>query len=271
MPDGPGGFAQDCTCPALLRVTLCDGRLRIRGCHPLRRRFPAASPRRPYCNLAALQPRGGRNPRGLGSSPVARHYWGNHCYFLFLRVLRCFSSPGSPPQSWGCRAVSAAGCPIRKSAGRRPLAPYRGLSQLITSFIACESQGIRRVPLPTFAFAGRGAFRGRRVSYSLFVLYVYRRCGASLTLRGDKLKILARYYYSITVARVQYVNEREGVRKKGPQRRREKRTGRPGRNPAGGGKGMRTVPPGGEAPDRDASPERRCSSRTFRYGYLVTT
>ena len=34
---------------------------------------------------------------GLGSSPFARHYWGNHCYFLFLRVLRCFSSPGSPP------------------------------------------------------------------------------------------------------------------------------------------------------------------------------
>ena len=33
---------------------------------------------------------------GLGSSPVARHYWGNHCCFLFLRVLRCFSSPGLP-------------------------------------------------------------------------------------------------------------------------------------------------------------------------------
>ena len=31
---------------------------------------------------------------GLGSSPVARHYWGNHCYFLFLQVLRCFSSLG---------------------------------------------------------------------------------------------------------------------------------------------------------------------------------
>ena len=29
---------------------------------------------------------------GLGSSPVARHYWGNHYYFLFLEVLRCFSS-----------------------------------------------------------------------------------------------------------------------------------------------------------------------------------
>ena len=34
---------------------------------------------------------------GLGSSPVARHYWGNHCYFLFLEVLRCFSSLRSPP------------------------------------------------------------------------------------------------------------------------------------------------------------------------------
>ena len=29
---------------------------------------------------------------GLGCSPFARHYWGNHCCFLFLEVLRCFSS-----------------------------------------------------------------------------------------------------------------------------------------------------------------------------------
>ena len=36
---------------------------------------------------------------GLGSSPFARHYLGNHCYFLFLRVLRCFSSPRSPHDS----------------------------------------------------------------------------------------------------------------------------------------------------------------------------
>ena len=34
---------------------------------------------------------------GLGCSPFARHYWGNRCCFLFLRVLRCFSSPRSPP------------------------------------------------------------------------------------------------------------------------------------------------------------------------------
>jgi hypothetical protein len=31
---------------------------------------------------------------GLGSSAFARHYSRNHYCFLFLRVLRCFSSPG---------------------------------------------------------------------------------------------------------------------------------------------------------------------------------
>ena len=33
---------------------------------------------------------------GLGYSDFARHYSRNRSYFLFLRVLRCFSSPGSP-------------------------------------------------------------------------------------------------------------------------------------------------------------------------------
>ena len=31
--------------------------------------------------------------RSLGSFPFARRYSGNRCFFLFLRVLRCFSSP----------------------------------------------------------------------------------------------------------------------------------------------------------------------------------
>ena len=34
---------------------------------------------------------------GLGSFPFARRYLGNRFYFLFLRLLRCFSSPGSLP------------------------------------------------------------------------------------------------------------------------------------------------------------------------------
>ena len=32
----------------------------------------------------------------MGSSPFARRYWGNRYYFLFLQVLRCFSSLRSP-------------------------------------------------------------------------------------------------------------------------------------------------------------------------------
>ena len=33
-------------------------------------------------------------PTGLGSSHFARRYFGNRVFFLFLGVLRCFSSPG---------------------------------------------------------------------------------------------------------------------------------------------------------------------------------
>ena len=39
------------------------------------------------------------------------------------------------------------GCPIRKSADQRAFAPPRGLSQLVTSFFASESQGIPHAPL----------------------------------------------------------------------------------------------------------------------------
>ena len=42
-----------------------------------------------------------------------------------------------------------AGCPIRKSADQWSFAPTRGLSQLITSFIASVSQGIHLAPLST--------------------------------------------------------------------------------------------------------------------------
>ena len=38
---------------------------------------------------------------GLGSSAFARRYSQNRCFFLFLRLLRCFSSPGVPPMAYG--------------------------------------------------------------------------------------------------------------------------------------------------------------------------
>ena len=52
-------------------------------------------PSRRLCRRSYNPGRGLDRP-GLGSCAYARHYWRNHCYFLFLRVLRCFSSPRSP-------------------------------------------------------------------------------------------------------------------------------------------------------------------------------
>ena len=42
------------------------------------------------------------------------------------------------------------GCPIRKSRDQWIFAPTPGLSQLITSFVASVSQGIRHAPFPVF-------------------------------------------------------------------------------------------------------------------------
>ena len=84
---------------------------------------------------------------GLGSSHFARRYFGNRFFFLFLRVLRCFSSPGFLKQAIDSPECTCAlphvGSPIRTSAGRRLFAPYRSLSQLVTSFIGSQCQGIR--------------------------------------------------------------------------------------------------------------------------------
>ena len=56
---------------------------------------------------------------GLGCFPFARRYWGNRFYFLFLGVLRCFSSPRWPDQAMyspeHVTALTVTGFPIQKS------------------------------------------------------------------------------------------------------------------------------------------------------------
>ena len=86
---------------------------------------------------------------GLGSSAFARRYLRNHCYFLFLRLLRCFSSPGSPRMAMDspCGGMQRMpGFPIQTSADQCSCAAPRGFSQLIASFIGSQCQGIRPVP-----------------------------------------------------------------------------------------------------------------------------
>ena len=68
-----------------------------------------------------LQPRMmRRHTSGLGSCAFARHYLRNHFCFLFLRVLRCFSSPGSPRARHG-GAVARAGLPHSEIHGSRSI------------------------------------------------------------------------------------------------------------------------------------------------------
>ena len=87
---------------------------------------------------------------GLGFSDFARHYSRNHFCFLFLRVLRCFSSPGSP-----CITIYSLcnnmillmlSSLIRISTGHWIFAPHRSFSQLVTSFFGATYQGILRKP-----------------------------------------------------------------------------------------------------------------------------
>ena len=77
----------------------------------------------------------------LGSFHFARRYSGNHCCFLFLRLLRCFSSPGSPRSTMGflpfilrCMRAPHAGFPIQTPADHWICAPPRSFSQLVASF-----------------------------------------------------------------------------------------------------------------------------------------
>ena len=99
-------------------------------------------------NIAVLLPRHCRNNTGLGCSAFARHYLRNHSCFLLLRLLRCFSSAGLPP--YGYYIFNIVGCPIRISPAQYVCATPRSFSQLITSFVASESQGIHHMLLFTY-------------------------------------------------------------------------------------------------------------------------
>ena len=96
MADGAAGFRQDFPGPALLRIQLCSNSISntrlSRSTVQLSRRFFYQV----TVNVAVLQPPPRRNAAGLGCSAFARHYLRNHCCFLFLQVLRCFSSLRSP-------------------------------------------------------------------------------------------------------------------------------------------------------------------------------
>ena len=86
---------------------------------------------------------------GLASSAFARHYSQNLGWFLFLALLRCFSSGGSPRipmySVYVYQAFPWQSSLIRIPADRSLFAAPRSFSQLIASFFGFWCQGIHPV------------------------------------------------------------------------------------------------------------------------------
>ena len=93
----------------------------------------------------------------LGCSNFARHYFQNRFFFLFLRVMRCFSSPGSPDSTidsyYRNTTLLVLSSLIRISADLRSFATPHSFSQLVTSFFGAMYQGILLYALCSLIFS----------------------------------------------------------------------------------------------------------------------
>ena len=93
---------------------------------------------------------------GLGSSHFARRYFGNRCFFLFLSLLRCFSSGGSPSYVMDWRmstwSLSMWVSPFRNLRIKGYLLlpeAYRSLSRL-SSALSAKASALRLSSLNLF-------------------------------------------------------------------------------------------------------------------------
>ena len=138
LEDGPPMFRQGFTCPALLVATLVPLMIfRIRGYHPLWPDFPFRSdmPTAKTCRLLRFrspllsESRLMSFPRATEMFQFAR--FASHAYVFSMRY----------PKGW----VSPFGN-LRIKAN---LPAPRSLSQAITSFVACNRQGIHHMHLVT--------------------------------------------------------------------------------------------------------------------------
>ena len=85
-----------------------------------------------------------------------------------------FQFPALAPYLW-YYLFKVMGSPIRKSTGQGLFAPHRGLSQLVTSFIASESLGIPRTLLLNFLVSSirTNTLARKLFNCKRFLLYCY--------------------------------------------------------------------------------------------------
>ena len=93
LPDGPGGFAQDSSCPALLRIPLGRLSLRVRVCHPLWTNFPECSAHDQRATAWSYNPRYASPHTGFGLFPVRSPLLGESLLFSSPAGTKMFQFP----------------------------------------------------------------------------------------------------------------------------------------------------------------------------------
>ena len=147
MEGGPSDFPQGFSCLVVLWISLAPYHFPVRGFHSLWPDFPDSSSNDSGHFLRSLTP--ACTHAGLGSSHFARRYFGNRCFFLFLWLLRCFSSPGSLPYVMDWRMdttrASLVGFPIQISPDQWIFAPPRSFSSLsrLSSALSAKASTLR--------------------------------------------------------------------------------------------------------------------------------
>ena len=116
---------------------------------------------------------------GLGSSHFARRYSGNRFFFLFLSLLRCFSSGGSPSYVMDWRmstwSLSMWVSPFRNLRIKGYLLlpeAYRSLSRL-SSALSARASTPRSLKLNQTSHPAGTGFDSRRIALHSLVLRFY--------------------------------------------------------------------------------------------------
>ena len=102
LPDGPGGFAQDSSCPALLRIPLGPEPVHIRNSHPLWLNFPDHSIPGVGARTWSYYPCGASPQRRFGLFPVRSPLLGESLLFSLPGGTKMFQFPplASPREKW---------------------------------------------------------------------------------------------------------------------------------------------------------------------------
>ena len=93
LPDGPGRFTQDYSCPALLRIPHGCNHVRVRGFHPLWQNVPVLSAPIMQPTKWSYNPRKALPQCGFGLFPVRSPLLGESLLFSLPRGTKMFQFP----------------------------------------------------------------------------------------------------------------------------------------------------------------------------------